>query len=491
MTDSGKMERKGKPLDLSNLKGTRDYLPEAQRIRARVIRTLEDTFALYGYPPLETPMLNRFDVLASKYAGGAEILKEIYRLRDQGNRDLALRYDLTVPFAKVMGLNPERPLPFRRYEIGRVFRDGPVKAGRNREFTQCDVDVVGISSVLAEAEMMQMAVRVYTELGLDIVIRYNNRKWLQAVVAAAGIRSDNVLAVLAAVDKLEKAGQEAVCLELTQCGTSMGQQERLFSLLRMSRKTLLALAASGSGGSAAVEISRVSGDDGRELPGIPMEAALTAHAEALGSASAELEVLESALDVLGVTTRTVFTPTLTRGLDIYTGTVWEVFMTSGDITSSIGAGGRYDRIIGAFLDVTSQVQIPAVGMTFGLDVIYAVLEMQNRAQDQEGAEVVVVPVGLMPDTASDQARDCLRLVSAIREQGVPAVLDLSGRRLRQAMRDAARRNAPYVVLVGEAELVQGCATVRVMATGQETSVPLGDVGRWLRAAGAEGDTQNG
>lgn len=331
----------GKPLDLSNLKGTRDYLPEAQRIRARVIRTLEDTFALYGYPPLETPMLNRFDVLASKYAGGAEILKEMYRLQDQGGRELALRYDLTVPFAKVMGLNPDRPLPFRRYEIGRVFRDGPVKTGRNREFTQCDVDVVGISSVLAEAEMMEMAVRIYKTLGLDIVIRYNNRKWLQAVVEAAGIPSDKVLPVLSAVDKLEKIGREGVCGELTQRGITRDQQERFFSLLRMGR-------------------------------------------QALREASAELDALESALEALGVAARTVFTPTLTRGLD------------------------------------------------------------------------------------------------------------LSGRRLRQAMRDAARRKAPYVVLVGEDELAQGRVIVREMGTelgtGRETAVPLEAVGTWLGMARAQKTT---
>ncbi len=439
----------GKPLDLSNLKGTRDYLPEAQRIRARVIRTLEDTFALYGYPPLETPMLNRFDVLASKYAGGAEILKEMYRLQDQGGRELALRYDLTVPFAKVMGLNPDRPLPFRRYEIGRVFRDGPVKTGRNREFTQCDVDVVGISSVLAEAELMEMAVRIYKTLGLDIVIRYNNRKWLQAVVEAAGIPSDKVLPVLSAVDKLEKIGREGVCGELTQRGITHDQQGRFFSLLRMGR-------------------------------------------QALREASAELDALESALEALGVASRTVFTPTLTRGLDIYTGTVWEVFMTSGDITSSVGAGGRYDRIIGAFLGADAQTQYPAVGMTFGLDVIYAVLEAQNRAQDQEGAEVVVIPIGLEQDAESNLSQACLRLVTAIREQGVAAVLDLSGRRLRQAMRDAARRKAPYVVLVGEDELGQGRVIVREMGTelgtGRETAVPLEAVGTWLGMARAQKTT---
>lgn len=135
-----------KKMDYQNVKGTQDFLPNAEGVRRTVRRTLEDVFIQYGCKPLETPILNYTELLASKYAGGAEILEEMYTLSDRGERDLALRYDLTIPFAKVVAMNPDLKLPFKRYEIGKVFRDGPIKTGRFREFTQCDVDIVGVES---------------------------------------------------------------------------------------------------------------------------------------------------------------------------------------------------------------------------------------------------------------------------------------------------------------------------------------------------------
>ena len=435
---------------LSPLKGTRDYLPESQRIRARIIRTLEDTFALYGYLPVETPILNRFDLLASKYAGGAEILREVYRLRDQGGRALALRYDLTVPFARMVGMNPDRPMPFRRYEIGRVFRDGPVKAGRNREFTQCDVDVAGIVSVQAEAELMEMAVRVYDLLGMDVEIRFNNRKWLQGIIEMAGVPAAVTPAVITSLDKLEKIGRSAIQAELSAADISDEAQKRLFDALSLPREALL----------SQMNAVLPASDKHRQ----------SAICGLLAESSDELADLEAALEALGVSGRMVFSPMLARGLDIYTGTVWEVYMKSGPITSSVGAGGRYDGIIGQFL--RNGRSYPAVGMTFGLDVIFAVLESQERLQTAWQGEVTVIPIGT--------ELYCLCLVKAIREQGVPVVMEMGGRKLKQAMRDAARREAPYVVLIGETELSEGMVRIRDMREGMETSVALSEVPQWLK-----------
>ncbi|MCK9905912.1 ATP phosphoribosyltransferase regulatory subunit, partial [Frankia sp. Cpl3] len=164
------------------VKGTRNILPEKQLVRNRIRATLQGVFETYGCKPLETPMLQYYDLLASKYGGGAEILKEVYRLSDQGERELALRYDLTIPLTKVIGMNPQMRLPFKRYEIGKVFRDGPIKPGRFREFIQCDVDIIGVSSMLAEAELMTMAVDAFGKLGLDVTIQYNNRKLLAGIL---------------------------------------------------------------------------------------------------------------------------------------------------------------------------------------------------------------------------------------------------------------------------------------------------------------------
>lgn len=160
-----------KKMNYQNVKGTQDYLPEERMTRRYIRRTLEDTFIQYGCKPLETPILNYEDLLSSKYAGGAEILEEMYTLSDRGERDLALRYDLTIPFAKVIAMNPALQMPFKRYEIGKVFRDGPIKAGRYREFIQCDVDVVGVKAQIAEAELMIMALDIFKRLDLDVMIQ--------------------------------------------------------------------------------------------------------------------------------------------------------------------------------------------------------------------------------------------------------------------------------------------------------------------------------
>ncbi|MBU8567952.1 ATP phosphoribosyltransferase regulatory subunit [Virgibacillus pantothenticus] len=207
-------------MDYQNVKGTQDYLPNAEVVRRRIRRTLEDIFIQYGCKPLETPILNYTELLASKYGGGAEILDEMYTLTDRGERELALRYDLTIPFAKVVAMNPTLKMPFKRYEIGKVFRDGPIKTGRLREFTQCDVDIVGVGSQLAEAELMVMALDAFRKLDLEVTIQYNNRKLLAGILDAFGTELEKVNKTVLILDKLEKVGLEAVISELNNQGLS-------------------------------------------------------------------------------------------------------------------------------------------------------------------------------------------------------------------------------------------------------------------------------
>ena len=169
-------------IKLRNVKGTFDFTPNEQRIRNYIQDTLKEIFEEYGYEPLETPTLCYYDVLASKYGAGAEILKEVYKLKDQGERDLALRYDLTVPFARFTAMQKDLKLPFKRYEIGKVFRDGPVKVGRNREFIQCDVDVIGVKDMMIDAEFMDLYVKAFEKLDIDIIIEYNNKKLMNGII---------------------------------------------------------------------------------------------------------------------------------------------------------------------------------------------------------------------------------------------------------------------------------------------------------------------
>ena len=181
-------------MKLMNLKGTNDFLPKDQIIRNKIVDILKKNFEKYGYLPIETPILNYYDLLAYKYDSDAEILSEIYKLKDQGDRNLGLRYDLTVPFCKVIGLNKDLKMPFRRYEIGRVFRNGPVKLGRTREFYQCDIDVVCIDNRYIEAEQILMAINTYKDLGIDVLVKYNNRKLMSGLIIESGIPEDKIVA---------------------------------------------------------------------------------------------------------------------------------------------------------------------------------------------------------------------------------------------------------------------------------------------------------
>ena len=227
-------------MKLMNVKGTTDSLPNKEIIKRKVINTLTDIFETFGYLPLDTSVLCYYDLLASKYSGGSEILKEVYTLKDQGERDLGLRYDLTVPFAKVISMNAgkEINLPFKRYEVGKVFRDGPVKTGRAREFYQCDVDVCGIDGSYIEAEMLSMTTLAYKKLGIDIYIEVNNRKLLQGFIIEVGIPEELSSSVILSVDKLAKIGESGVKKELEEYQIDEEKLEKLFSLFKCSIEEL-------------------------------------------------------------------------------------------------------------------------------------------------------------------------------------------------------------------------------------------------------------
>ena len=319
-------------MKLINVKGANDSLPKQEIIKRKVINTLTNTFEKFGYLPLDTAILCHYDLLASKYSGGSEILKEVYTLKDQGDRELGLRYDLTVPFSKVISMNAgkEITLPFKRYEVGKVFRDGPVKAGRVREFYQCDVDVCGIEGSYIEAEMLSMTTLAYKKLGIDIYIEVNNRKLLEGFIIEAGIPKDLAGRVILSVDKLAKIGESGVRKELEEYQIEEEKLNKLFSYFKVTIETLDSL-----------DITNDSFIEGRN----------------------EIKELFSYINSLGLK-ECRFTPYLARGLEIYTGTVWEVFDEKQRLTCALGGGGRFDKIITNFIDDGNNY--PAVGISFGI-----------------------------------------------------------------------------------------------------------------------------
>jgi histidyl-tRNA synthetase len=216
-------------MELQLPRGMRDFPPEEKILRDEVISVLKGIFELYGFSPLETPVVERWEVLSAKYSGGEEILKETFKLTDQGGRQLGLRYDLTVPLARFVGMNPTIKRPFKRYQIGTVYRDGPIKKGRTREFYQCDADIVGSSSPLADAECVQLALDVFEKLGIDVEVKINNRKVLYELAQAAEIPEELTEAAILSLDKLEKIGPDGVLREMIERGIARVSAERFLS----------------------------------------------------------------------------------------------------------------------------------------------------------------------------------------------------------------------------------------------------------------------
>lgn len=421
---------KMKKMDYQNVKGTQDYLPEAQVIRREVRRTLEDVFIQYGCKPLETPILNYTELLASKYAGGAEILEEMYTLTDRGERDLALRYDLTIPFAKVAAMNPTIPMPFKRYEIGKVFRDGPIKAGRFREFTQCDVDIIGVESQVAEAELMMMAVDAFGKLGLNITIQFNNRKLLTGMLEIFGVETDQVNQAVLILDKLEKIGAVAVLSELGDLHLSEATKQLIQQFLSDQDNDRLSYFES------------YADQNGQIKQGLE-----------------ELKELTSYLDYLDISKQCVFNPFLARGLEIYTGTIYEIFLTDRPITSSIGSGGRYDNAIGGLLGTNEPVS--TVGISFGLDVIYAAISASNdQVNLTSDADYYVIPL--------NTRKEALRVASGLRRKGYTVELEMSNRKLGKLLDKANKEKVRNVIIIGEEEIKKKQIRVKNMETGEET-----------------------
>ncbi|MEH7347126.1 histidine--tRNA ligase [Bacillus sp. JJ1532] len=418
-----------KKMDYQNVKGTQDYLPNDEVVRRNIRRTLEDVFIQYGCKPLETPILNYTELLASKYGGGAEILEEMYTLTDRGERDLALRYDLTIPFAKVVAMNPTLRMPFKRYEIGKVFRDGPIKAGRFREFTQCDVDIVGVESQIAEAELMVMALDVFRKLGLKVMIQYNNRKLLTGMLEVFNTDEDKINKVVLILDKLEKVGLETVTSELTEQGLSPSTVQSIKQFLNDKNNKSYSYFEPFTKQNKQVE-------EGLE----------------------ELKELESYLAFLGVNGKCVFNPFLARGLKIYTGTIYEVFLTDKTIKSSIGSGGRYDNAIGGLIGTNEKFS--TVGISFGLDVIYTAIQLsKDSTLEESNVDFYIIPMNTQ--------KESLLAASYLREKGYTVELEMGNKKLGKALDKANKEKVRNVIIIGEEEVKNNQFKIKDMLTGEE------------------------
>ncbi len=400
---------------IHNLKGVTDFDPAVMTLRNHITDILRRNFELYDYQPLDTAMLNYRDLLTYKYGEQAEIVKEIYSLSDQGARDLGLRFDLTVPFCKYIALNRSLKLPFKRYEIGKVFRNGPVKPGRLREFIQCDVDVVGDGSREIEIELLELAITCYLQLGITPQIQIGHRQILTGLLQSFGV-TENHDAIIGVLDKIKKITREET---LTELGKYL-PNDKATKLLETVSLDLPALE--------------------KLLPN--------------NIGIAEIKEIWTQLTALNLAKYCVFNPSLARGLNVYTGVVWEVFDAQGRYTSSLGGGGRYDHIITNF--VASGVAYPAVGLSFGLEPI----TLLSATQTASPIKLIIVPM--------DTAPQCHTIANQLRTLGIPTMIwTAKPGKVGKALEYAAATQITYATVIGTDEINNGHLRIKNLNTGAQ------------------------
>ncbi len=448
-------------------KGTRDFSPSEVAKRNYIFTIIKKHFETFGFQPIETPSFENSETLMGRYGeeGDRLIFKilnsgdflgkvdaTIYNSKDSSGlsaqiSEKALRYDLTVPFARYVVMHQnEIDFPFKRYQIQPVWRADRPQKGRFREFYQCDADVVGADSLLQEVEFVKLYDAVFTELGLNGVnIKLNNRKILAGIAEIIGAK-DKLIDFTVALDKLDKIGEDGIKKEMLQKGISeeaIAKASPLFSLSGTNAEQLVViknLLASSEEGSRGVE----------EL------AFIVDTIHTLGLQSAQLSI-----DV-----------TLARGLNYYTGAIFEVGAPQGVKMGSIGGGGRYDDLTGIF----GLKDVSGVGISFGLDRIYLVLEELGLFPEaiDRSLEVLCLNFG------DREALAALKLVGTLRSAGVKADLYPSNAKIQKQFKYANNRNVPYVVLIGEQELNDDSFVVKNMASGEQNTYTLADAEMFIR-----------
>ena len=414
-------------MKIQNVKGGYDFLPQEQRIRNYINDILRETFEKYGYQPIETPILCYFDMLASKYDENNDILKEIYKLKDQGNRELGLRYDLTVPFAKFIALNKnEIRLPFKRYEINKAFRDGPVKVGRDREFTQCDVDVVGLTGEIVEAELISLYVEAFKRLQIPIIIKYNSRKLMSGLILEAGTKEELISSTITIVDKLTKLSDAELISEFISIGLNKEEIAKLLEYFKLDLK----------------ELTKRFKNTTNNL---------------LKEGLEELNNLTKYLKKLNLLKYTMFTPSLARGQDYYTGNVFEVYEKTGKLTCSIGGGGRYDKMITEFINDGNFY--PATGISFGLTSLFVLLKDREDLNKKTNIDIFIIPMNTEVES--------LKLANKLREMGYKVDLEMETKKLKKSLDYANKEKLPYVIILGGNEINNKSFKLKNMINSQE------------------------
>ncbi len=426
------------------LKGTRDYLPEDAVRREYIVEKLRKIFRKYGFDPLETPAIELWDTLGGKYGEDAEML--IYRFRDHGGRDVGLRYDLTVPLSRVIAMNPDIPKPFKRYQIAPVWRADSPQKGRYREFYQCDFDIVGTTSLMADAEIIAVVYESLSSLGFKrFSIKINSRKVIRGLIETAGIPIEKEHETARIIDKLDKIGVAGVLKELEEKGYAPASIEKIEEIITSQFNS----------NEDALEFGKnFFGESG--LAGI-----------------SELEELLDYLKILGVPdTHILVDLSLARGLDYYTGPIYEAVLKDVSLPS-VSGGGRYDGLIKIF----SGRDFPATGGSLGLERIYQGLLDLDILPDVKTHTHVLVTV-----FKKDYLKESARLARSLREKGLNVDLYLGKKNLRAQLGYANDRGIPFAIFFGPDEIESGEVTLKDLKKESQERMKIEEAVRVIKEA---------
>jgi len=422
-------------------RGTRDFLPWDMIKRRFVVETIRSVFELYGYDEIETPAFELLDVLTAKC--GPEVKEQIYAFKDKAGRDLGLRFDLTVPLARVVASHPDLPKPFKRYCISRVWRYEEPQSGRFREFWQADADIVGSAKMDADAEVIAVAISCLKRLGMrNFKVRLNNRKVLESIVASADVEREMWLSVFRAIDKLDKVGQEGVKRELKRLGLTDDQISTI----------MMQISKYGSLDAVEREVSHVLTERGKE-------------------GFNELAEIISNLELYNCSEYVVVDLSLARGLDYYTGPIFEVSAETNVNVGSVAGGGRYDNLI----ELLGGPPTPATGISLGIDRLVEVLSEANMLPMARTLTQAFVAY-----TNPSLKKEATAVAEKLRSEGIRVEVDVMGRKLDRQLKYADAKGIPYVVILGPQEVEKGVYRVKDMGARKERLVNLQELVELLK-----------
>ena len=428
------------------LSGMMELLPKKQLQMEQMMDALRRTYSLYGFTPLDTPVIEAAEILLAKSGGETE--KQIYRF-ERGDTDLALRFDLTVPLAKYVALHyGELSFPFRRFQIGKVYRGERTQRGRFREFYQADIDIIGDGKldIINEAEIPSVIYRTFTALGLRrFCIRMNNRKILNGFFEMLGLREQSG-DVMRVIDKWDKVGAEKI-------------KEMLVQDLSLEEET-------------AARILAFLSENGDVQAILGMLDRMAGQNETFDAGAAELKTVIAYLEQFGVPAQAYTVDlTIARGLDYYTGTVYETQMLDHPEIGSICSGGRYDNLAEFYTDKP----LPGVGISIGLTRLFYVLSEQGYLNDA----CVTCPADVMIIPMTEDLTEAISLATSLRDAGVRTQLYTEKKKFKAKITYADKLHIPYVIFLGEDEIASGKVTVKELKTGEQVSVPREQVSQML------------